>query len=99
MQTCHLKKKKKKKKILFNTRKLTLIKISYEHNRQKAMEDLQGGQTAVSCQMCEKSNQIKWKCINCDNLLCTNCYHLYRKVKSLDEHQIVDIKDVASHGK
>lgn len=63
------------------------------------MEDLHRGQTAVSCQMCEKSSQIKWKCINCDYLLCTNCYQLHRKVKSLDEHQIVDIKDIASHGK
>ena len=70
-----------------------------EHNRQRAMEDLHRGQTAVSCQMCEKSNQIKWKYINCDYLLCTNCYQLHRKVKSLDEHKIVDIKDVASHGK
>jgi hypothetical protein len=37
--------------------------------------------------------------LNCDYLLCTNCYQLHRKVKSLDEHQIVDIKDIASHGK
>jgi hypothetical protein len=39
----------------------------------------------MSCQMCEKSSQIKWKCINCDYLLCTNCYQLHRKVKSLDD--------------
>jgi hypothetical protein len=47
------------------------------------------------CQLCEESIQIKWKCLQCNFLLCTKCKNIHKKVKSSDEHNIVDIKDTA----
>ncbi|XP_052058822.1 uncharacterized protein LOC127699121 [Mytilus californianus] len=60
-------------------------------------KSLQSGQVPMSCQMCEESNEIKWKCLLCDFLLCTKCQKLHKKVKSTDQHTIIDIKDIASH--
>ncbi|XP_063425557.1 uncharacterized protein LOC134709319 [Mytilus trossulus] len=54
------------------------------------------GQVPLSCQLCEESNQIKWKCYQCDFLLCTKCQKLHMKVKSNDQHTIINIKDIAS---
>ncbi|CAG2253483.1 unnamed protein product [Mytilus edulis] len=48
------------------------------------------------CQLCEESNKIKWKCLQCDFLLCTKCQKIHNKVKSTDQHTIIDIKDIAS---
>jgi hypothetical protein len=59
------------------------------------MADLQEGQTPLMCQLCEESIQIKWKCLQCNFLLCTKCKNIHKKVKSSDEHNIVDIKDTA----
>ncbi|VDI48441.1 tripartite motif-containing protein 71 [Mytilus galloprovincialis] len=52
-------------------------------------------QVPLSCQLCEESNQIKWKCYQCDFLLCTKCQKLHKKVKSNDQHTIINIKDIA----
>ncbi|XP_071161630.1 uncharacterized protein [Mytilus edulis] len=60
-------------------------------------KSLQSGQAPLACQMCEESNEIKWKCLLCDFLLCTKCQTLHKKVKSTDQHTIIDIKDIASH--
>ncbi|CAC5418605.1 TRIM2_3 [Mytilus coruscus] len=57
----------------------------------------QSGQLPMSCQMCEESNEIRWKCLLCDFLLCSKCQKLHKKVKSTDHHTIIDIKDIASH--
>ncbi|XP_063425452.1 uncharacterized protein LOC134709210 [Mytilus trossulus] len=54
------------------------------------------GQTPMLCQLCEESNEIKWKCLQCDFLLCTKCQRIHNKVKSTDQHTIIDIKDIAS---
>ncbi|XP_076100761.1 uncharacterized protein LOC143069842 [Mytilus galloprovincialis] len=53
------------------------------------------GQIPVSCQLCEESIQIKLKCIECDFLLCTKCQKIHMKVKSTDQHTIINIKDIA----
>ncbi|VDI48445.1 Hypothetical predicted protein [Mytilus galloprovincialis] len=55
------------------------------------------GQTPISCQLCEESSQIKWKCLQCDFLLCTKCQQLHEKVKSTYQHTIIDIQEIASH--
>ncbi|XP_063426795.1 uncharacterized protein LOC134710369 [Mytilus trossulus] len=60
-------------------------------------KSLQKGQVPMSCQMCEESNEIKWKCLLCDFLLCTKCQKLHKKVKSTDQHTIIDIKDIAAY--
>ncbi|VDI48442.1 Hypothetical predicted protein [Mytilus galloprovincialis] len=54
------------------------------------------GQIPMLCQLCEESNEIKWKCLQCDFLLCTKCQKIHNKVKSTDQHTIIDIKDIAS---
>jgi hypothetical protein len=59
------------------------------------MAGLQEGQIPLMCQLCEESIQIKWKCLQCNFLLCTKCKNIHKKVKSSDEHNIVDIKDTA----
>ncbi|CAG2255569.1 unnamed protein product [Mytilus edulis] len=58
---------------------------------------LQSGQAPMLCQMCEESNEIKWKCLQCDFLLCTKCQQLHQKVKSTDQHIIIDIKDITTY--
>ncbi|CAG2230887.1 unnamed protein product [Mytilus edulis] len=60
-------------------------------------KSLQSGQVPLACQLCEESNEIKWKCLQCDFLLCTKCQTLHKKVKSTDQHTIIDIKDIACH--
>ncbi|CAC5368116.1 unnamed protein product [Mytilus coruscus] len=60
-------------------------------------KSLQKGQVPMSCQMCEESNEIKWKCLLCNFLLCTKCQKLHKKVKSTNQHTIIDIADIASH--
>ncbi|VDH95271.1 Hypothetical predicted protein [Mytilus galloprovincialis] len=60
-------------------------------------KSFQKGQVPMLCQMCEESKEIKWKCIQCDFLLCTKCQKLHKKVKSTDQHTIIDIKDISSH--
>lgn len=59
------------------------------------MAGLQESQIPLMCQLCEESNQIKWKCLQCNFLLCTKCKNIHKKVKSSDQHNIVDIKDTA----
>ena len=59
------------------------------------MAGLQEGQIPLMCQLCEESNQIKWKCLQCHFLLCTKCKNIHKKVKSSDQHNIVDINDTA----
>ncbi|XP_071161573.1 uncharacterized protein [Mytilus edulis] len=52
-------------------------------------------QIPICCQLCEESSEIKWKCLQCNFLLCTKCQKLHKKVKSTDQHTIIDIKDIA----
>ena len=30
-------------------------------------------QVIVTCQLCQRSSPLKWKCIDCDILMCDNC--------------------------
>ncbi|CAG2249105.1 unnamed protein product [Mytilus edulis] len=61
-------------------------------------KSFQKGQVPLVCQMCEESNRLSWKCLHCDFLLCTKCHRNFtKKVKSIDQHTIIDIKDIACH--
>ncbi|XP_063405842.1 E3 ubiquitin-protein ligase TRIM71-like [Mytilus trossulus] len=52
-------------------------------------------QTRSMCQFCEESPEIKWKCINCELLLCQLCCSkIHRKSKASLEHEIINIKDI-----
>ncbi|CAC5407882.1 unnamed protein product [Mytilus coruscus] len=60
---------------------------------------LQKGQTVLACQMCEEESKIKWKCLLCNFLMCDKCRKIHQKVKSSEEHKIVDLKSIASEEK
>ncbi|CAG2255568.1 TIF1A [Mytilus edulis] len=57
----------------------------------------QSEQALMICQMCEESNEIKWICLQCDFFMCTKCQKLHKRVKSTDQHTILDIKDIDSY--
>ena len=51
-------------------------------------------QTISVCQFCEECSEIKWKCINCDLLLCQFCTtRIHSKSKSSTEHEIINLRD------
>ncbi|CAC5393894.1 unnamed protein product [Mytilus coruscus] len=62
-------------------------------------KSIQKVQAPMSCQMCEESSEIKWKCLQCNFFLCTKCQKLHLKVKSTDKHAIIDIKEIAFYQK
>ncbi|VDI28505.1 Hypothetical predicted protein [Mytilus galloprovincialis] len=52
-------------------------------------------QVILSCQLCQRSSPLKWKCLDCDILMCDNCkINVHSKVKTIKIHKTVDIKDV-----
>ncbi|CAC5410507.1 unnamed protein product [Mytilus coruscus] len=51
-------------------------------------------QTPAVCQFCEESQEIKWKCINCELFLCQLCCSkIHSKSKASMEHNIINLKD------
>ncbi|XP_071136376.1 uncharacterized protein [Mytilus edulis] len=53
------------------------------------------GQIPVQCQLCEGDPKVKWKCLDCDLLMCSKCKDkIHSKFKSEKNHRIIDIKDV-----
>ncbi|VDH96925.1 Hypothetical predicted protein [Mytilus galloprovincialis] len=53
-------------------------------------------QTFANCQFCEVCD-IKWKCINCNLLLCQLCNsRIHSKIESNAQHHVIDYKDVGS---
>lgn len=53
-------------------------------------------QDIIPCYLCESETNLKWKCLDCDLLMCINCNDkIHPKFKNANEHTIVDIKDVA----
>ncbi|XP_071150234.1 uncharacterized protein [Mytilus edulis] len=64
-----------------------------------AMSLLQG-QCPVQCQLCEGNPKVKWKCLDCDLLMCSKCTDkVHSKFKSEKNHRIIDIKDVGQQSK
>ncbi|CAC5395003.1 unnamed protein product [Mytilus coruscus] len=54
-------------------------------------------QTPASCQFCEVSSDIQWKCINCNLFLCRLCTSkIHSKIKSIDEHEIISLKEIGT---
>ncbi|XP_063397268.1 uncharacterized protein LOC134681554 [Mytilus trossulus] len=57
-------------------------------------------QCPIQCQLCEVDPMIKWKCLDCDLLMCSKCKdQIHSKFKSEKEHKIIDIKDVGRQDK
>ncbi|XP_071171191.1 uncharacterized protein [Mytilus edulis] len=52
-------------------------------------------QAPAKCRICETDRPIKWKCIDCDNLLCNHCKEkVHPNLKNTENHRVVNIKDV-----
>ncbi|XP_071170934.1 uncharacterized protein [Mytilus edulis] len=53
------------------------------------------GQAPATCNFCEEETKIKWKCINCDVLMCAKCKDkIHAKLKNNKDHNVIDIKEV-----
>ncbi|CAC5419897.1 unnamed protein product [Mytilus coruscus] len=56
-------------------------------------------QNFMTCQFCETSNETKWKCINCDLILCQECkIKLHTKLKKNENHKVIDLKEFSNLG-
>ena len=56
------------------------------------------GQTALVCQLCENDPNIKWKCLDCELLMCQRCRDkVHPKFPLAQDHIIIDIKDIHQH--
>ncbi|CAC5371501.1 unnamed protein product [Mytilus coruscus] len=52
-------------------------------------------QDIMSCGVCESETKLKWKCLDCDLLMCNKCREkIHPKFKNADDHTILDIKEV-----
>lgn len=52
-------------------------------------------QTHINCQFCETEKLIKWKCIDCELLICDKCRDkIHLKIKGGQDHKILDIKEI-----
>ncbi|XP_052070711.1 uncharacterized protein LOC127709291 [Mytilus californianus] len=52
-------------------------------------------QDIISCNLCESETKLKWKCLDCDLLMCNKCNDkIHPKFKNAIEHTLVDIKEV-----
>ncbi|XP_071161346.1 uncharacterized protein [Mytilus edulis] len=57
-----------------------------------------GGQVPVFCSLCEENTEIKWKCLNCDMLMCDKCKEkIHVKFKFAKDHKVVSIEEVGLH--
>ncbi|XP_052071813.1 uncharacterized protein LOC127710110 [Mytilus californianus] len=56
-------------------------------------------QNFMTCQFCETSNETKWKCINCDLILCQECkIKIHTKLKKNQSHKVIDLKEFSNLG-
>lgn len=56
-------------------------------------------QSPLSCQLCENPNVIKWKCKDCELLMCDICKErIHPRFKLSETHSIISIKDVGKEG-
>ena len=52
-------------------------------------------QSPLSCQLCDNPNVIKWKCKDCELLMCNNCKErIHPRFKLSETHTIISIKDI-----
>ncbi|CAG2251261.1 unnamed protein product [Mytilus edulis] len=60
-------------------------------------KSLQEVQAPISCQLCEEFNEIQWKCLQCNFLMCSRCRKIHQKVRSSNQHKIIDINYIAEY--
>ena len=49
-------------------------------------------QNVKICDFCETETNLKWRCIQCDTILCDKCKKIHNKFQTNTQHQIVDLK-------
>ena len=49
-------------------------------------------QNVKICDLCETETNLKWRCIQCDTILCDKCKKIHNKFQINTQHQIVDLK-------
>ncbi|XP_071170001.1 uncharacterized protein [Mytilus edulis] len=58
-------------------------------------QSIRKGQIPINCGLCETDRPIKWKCLECDLLLCNHCKEkVHLRVKTAKDHRIIDIKEI-----
>ncbi|VDI48410.1 Hypothetical predicted protein [Mytilus galloprovincialis] len=56
-------------------------------------------QNLMVCQFCETSNEPKYKCVNCDLILCEGCkIKIHTKIRKTEIHQVLDLKEFSNLG-
>lgn len=52
-------------------------------------------QIPLLCQLCNIQREMKWKCIECELLMCDNCKNkVHSRMKTADKHNIITTQDV-----
>ncbi|CAC5419048.1 unnamed protein product [Mytilus coruscus] len=55
-------------------------------------KSIRRAQVSKLCELCETDTNIKWKCVQCNTLMCEKCKKIDLKVQTAIKHDIVDIK-------
>ncbi|CAC5391739.1 unnamed protein product [Mytilus coruscus] len=50
-------------------------------------------QVPKTCNMCEETIEVKYRCLECNFILCERCRRFHEKIKTVDFHHIINIKD------
>ncbi|CAC5419049.1 unnamed protein product [Mytilus coruscus] len=63
-------------------------------------QSIKRAQVPKPCELCETDTNIKWKCVQCNTLMCEKCKKIHLKVQTSIKHDIVDVKSSeAKHAK
>ncbi|XP_063433836.1 uncharacterized protein LOC134715530 [Mytilus trossulus] len=58
-------------------------------------QSIKKSQIPINCHLCDTEKNIRWKCIDCELLICDKCKdgrHL--RIKNAQEHKVISIKDI-----
>ena len=44
------------------------------------------------CELCKTEIKIKWRCVECNKLICDRCKEIHPNAQANIQHQIIDIK-------
>lgn len=55
------------------------------------------GEAASVCKICENGPKVKWKCLECELMMCQRCEKVHQKFLSANDHTVVDIRDIGKY--
>ncbi|XP_052079434.1 uncharacterized protein LOC127717695 isoform X3 [Mytilus californianus] len=55
-------------------------------------QSIKRAQVPKPCELCETDTNIKWRCVQCNTLMCEKCKKIHLKVQTSIKHDIVDVK-------